>query len=64
MGKLTTEVFNESCCDGGSSPSHKSAQPCGCDEGANYECERHKHERKVEELINEGFRDRGHERQR
>lgn len=37
MGKLTTEVFNESCCDGGATnPNDMSAQPCGCDPGANY----------------------------
>jgi len=37
MGKLTEEVFNESCCDGGiCDVSGQSAQSCGCDPGANY----------------------------
>jgi hypothetical protein len=43
MGKLTNEIFNESCCDGGEcSTSYESAQPCGCDKGANHLCEQHK----------------------
>jgi hypothetical protein len=43
MGRLTKEVFNESCCDGGKMNDDplKSCQPCGCDEGALHACERH-----------------------
>jgi len=49
MGKLTPEVFNESCCDGGVCPTntHESSQPCGCDMGCKPEphyCERHQEE--------------------
>jgi hypothetical protein len=53
MGKLTKEVFNESCCDGGcmNLDPQKSAQPCGCDEGANWMCERHKAEMYWEDEI-------------
>jgi hypothetical protein len=42
VGKLTTEIFNESCCDGGAQSCKQSAQSCGCDPGANHLCERHK----------------------
>jgi hypothetical protein len=43
MGRLTPQVFNESCCDGGEcSPTHESAQPCGCDPGAKWVCEYHR----------------------
>jgi len=43
MGKLTTEVFNESCCDGGECrPQDLSAQSCGCDKGANWVCAEHR----------------------
>lgn len=42
MGRLTDEVFNESCCDGGEcTPRKQSARSCGCDPGANWVCERH-----------------------
>lgn len=45
MGKLTPEVFNESCCDGGEcSPNDNSARPCGCDPGLKpkpWVCQRH-----------------------
>lgn len=41
MGKLTQEVFNESCCDGGAM-CMDSAQPCGCDRKANWVCEVHR----------------------
>lgn len=45
MGKLTEEVFNESCCDGGACNLEKeSAQPCGCDKGANWTCAKHQEE--------------------
>jgi hypothetical protein len=51
MGKLTEEVFNESCCDGGStSIGTKSCQPCGCDEGANHLCALHAKEKLHREL--------------
>lgn len=46
MGKLTKETFNESCCDGGCGPTYRSSEPCGCDIGAGWICERHQHERK------------------
>src|SRR5690242_12071239 len=37
--------FNESCCDGGEcGPNDMSAQPCGCDRGAGWICERHQRE--------------------
>lgn len=43
MGKLTSEVFPPSCCEGGTGPLNtSSAQVCGCDEGANWKCERHR----------------------
>lgn len=43
MGKLTTEIFNESCCDGGAcSTFHESTRPCGCDPGADHLCAEHK----------------------
>ena len=39
--------FGESCCDGGECATEDmSTQPCGCDKGANWTCERH---RKVED---------------
>ena len=44
MGKLTEEVFNESCCDGGAECNTNSAQPCGCDPGCKpkpYFCGQH-----------------------
>ena len=51
MGKLTSDVFNESCCDGGVGNEHESARPCGCDPGckttqwpAGRPCERHQAE--------------------
>ena len=43
MGKLTPEIFNESCCDGGSSGDcHTSAKMCGCDPAAGWTCARHR----------------------
>lgn len=42
MGKLTEEVFDPSCCDGGACSTSESAQPCGCDSGANWTCSFHK----------------------
>lgn len=36
-----TNPFGESCCDGGATSNAKSCQPCGCDEGANWMCQRH-----------------------
>lgn len=45
MGKLTSEVFNESCCDGGAcATTRESAEYCGCDKGANWICQRHREE--------------------
>jgi NTP pyrophosphatase (non-canonical NTP hydrolase) len=42
MGKLTSEVFNEACCDGGAASANSmSAQPCGCDPGAKWVCKMH-----------------------
>ena len=38
LGKLTSDVFNESCCDGGSGNSELSCQPCGCDPKAKWIC--------------------------
>lgn len=56
--------FGESCCDGGEcSTSHESAQPCGCDKGANWVCLVHQLEQKAKEiadgLAREAF-ERGH----
>ena len=48
MGKLTFEVFTESCCDGdSSSPNDMSARSCGCDPGANWLCTRHQVEEEI-----------------
>ncbi len=42
--------FGESCCDGGiCNISKGSAQPCGCDPGANWVCQRHQ----MENVLNE-----------
>jgi hypothetical protein len=40
VGKLTPDVFNPSCCDGGEAAlaNSQSARPCGCDPGANWVC--------------------------
>ena len=46
MGKLTEIVFDESCCDGGVTGVHNSAQPCGCDLGCRpypHYCAQHRH---------------------
>jgi len=44
--------FGESCCDGGGTSGHESAQSCGCDmglkDGPHY-CERHELERRLAE---------------
>lgn len=43
MGKLTTEVFDPSCCEGGVCETNSmSAQSCGCDPGANWTCSYHR----------------------
>lgn len=51
MGRLTPEVFPESCCDGGACSNDLSAQPCGCDPGlkrdgkiVGHVCDRHTEE--------------------
>lgn len=63
-------AFGESCCDGGemNTDPRKSAQPCGCDEGANHYCEQHrsplvpaltrveKHSAKIEGIHDSGQR--------
>lgn len=57
MGKLTTTVFNESCCDGGACSTELSAQSCGCDMGCKPEphyCERHRIERELKEKLDKG----------
>lgn len=43
--------FGESCCDGGATSNDKSCQPCGCDEGANWVCQRHQIEAKIKEEL-------------
>lgn len=44
--------FNPSCCDGGASgPNEMSAQPCGCDPGAKWQCARHKAEWRENETL-------------
>ena len=46
MSADLTNPFGPSCCDGGEcSVSHESAQPCGCDRGANHLCDEHGMER-------------------
>jgi hypothetical protein len=55
MGKLTEEIFNESCCDGGACNTSMSAQSCGCDRGANWMCERHKAEHAAKLLIEQAL---------
>lgn len=42
MGKLTSDIFNESCCDGGATSEGSSCQPCGCDINANWVCSYHR----------------------
>lgn len=42
MGKLTSEPFIESCCDGGATCNATSALPCGCDTGAPWVCQEHR----------------------
>lgn len=44
-----TKPFGESCCDGGACTNEKSAQPCGCDKGANWICQRHQYENGLKE---------------
>ena len=52
MEKLTTEIFNEACCDGGeTSLNDRSSRPCGCDPGANWMCQRHKDKDIIIKLI-------------
>lgn len=41
MGANLTNPFGESCCDGGAISCQRSAQPCGCDEGAHHKCDYH-----------------------
>lgn len=41
MGKLTADVFSESCCDGGQGANYKSARSCGCDPGIGWVCQVH-----------------------
>ena len=36
-----SKPFSESCCDGGTSQPHGSAESCGCDPGAGHVCEWH-----------------------
>lgn len=49
--------FGESCCDGGacSENKHESAQPCGCDKGANWICAEHRRSEHVIELSPEDY---------
>lgn len=60
MGKLTSEIFNESCCDGGATNCHQSSQPCGCDPGLNWYCSQHKFKAAVQRLM-EDWRIEGYE---
>ncbi len=60
MGRLTDQPFKESCCDGGACVNDSSAQPCGCDKGANYTCAWHQGEKDkkvqmVKDLIQRGY---------
>lgn len=36
MGRLTSNPFTESCCDGGQGSCETSTLPCGCDPGEHY----------------------------
>jgi hypothetical protein len=48
-----TNPFGESCCDDGEcSLDDRSCQPCGCDKGANWVCERHQLEALAKVLAN------------
>ena len=52
--------FGESCCDGGAcddSPKRESAQPCGCDKGANHMCDRHQIEAIHEAVLRQKIKD-------
>lgn len=45
-----TKPFAESCCDGGiCSTNEKSCQPCGCDKGAKWICQRHQMEARIKD---------------
>lgn len=57
MGKLTPDVFNESCCDGGECSTEMSAQSCGCDKGANWTCQRHTLEKELSEKYEQAKKD-------
>lgn len=41
MSANLKEPFGPSCCDGGANTNTQSAQPCGCDPGAQWICQRH-----------------------
>ena len=44
--------FGPSCCDGGEcNLNDMSAQPCGCDKGANWICQRHQLEATLAEYV-------------
>lgn len=59
MGRLMPDnAFPESCCDGGECAlNDNSCQPCGCDKGANWMCDRHA----AESAAREELRVRGEE---
>lgn len=51
MSANLTNPFGESCCDGGATGNDLSCQPCGCDPGAKWVCQRHQVEAKLREEI-------------
>lgn len=52
MGRLTQEIFNESCRDGGECSLQKaSARPCGCDPGAKHRCQHHQHQYELDFVL-------------
>lgn len=53
-----TAPFKESCCDGGATSNENSCQPCGCDPGANWMCQRHKIEKALINTNYEWIKDR------
>lgn len=52
MSANLANPFGESCCDGGICDiTAKSTQPCGCDPGADWLCQRHKVLKEIEEQM-------------
>lgn len=57
MSADLTKPFAPSCCEGGGCSDNKqSAQPCGCDKGADWICEVHKAELAIQEAFDRAER--------